>query len=93
MLGALVTYFNESNSADLYPAVAPVGYYNVSIDIDRNSCRGIELAITFTIRSKLQQEFPFCVEHLYLGFQGGNSMEIEAKITKTANKIQKVTHH
>lgn len=58
--------------ADLYPAVAPVCYYDVSIDVHRNSCWGIKLAVSFSVGPKLQQEFPFCVEHLHFGFQRGN---------------------
>lgn len=57
------------HSAYLYPAVAPVGYYDVSIDVHRHSCGGVELAIAFTIGAKFQQEFSFCVEHLQYGFR------------------------
>lgn len=49
---------------DLYPAVAPVCYYDVTIDINCHTRGSVELAVTFTIRTKLQQEFSFAVENL-----------------------------
>lgn len=54
----------ETLCTDLYPAVAPVCYYDVSIDVHCYPRGGIELAVALTIRSKLQQEFSFCVEDL-----------------------------
>lgn len=65
------------HSAYLYPAVAPVGYYDVSIDVHRHSCGGVELAIAFTIGAKFQQEFSFCVENLQCGFQREATAERE----------------
>lgn len=51
--------------ADLYPAVAPICYYDVSIHIHRHPRGGVELAVTLAVRSELQQEFSICVEYLH----------------------------
>lgn len=51
--------------ADLYPAVAPICYYDVSIYIHCHPRGGVELAVALAVRSKLQQEFAIRVEHLH----------------------------
>lgn len=80
------------HSAYLYPAVAPVGYYDVSIDVHRHSCGGVELAIAFTIGAKFQQEFSFCVEHLQYGFREATA-EREHFFKKKKNATSTYSHN
>lgn len=59
-------FFRPVVCTDLYPTVAPIRYYDVTINIHSHSCGGIELAVALAIRTKLQQEFSLCVENLHV---------------------------
>lgn len=55
---------HDWTETDLYPAVTPVGYNDVSIGVHSHTSRSIELAIAFSMRTKFEQEFAVRVVNL-----------------------------
>lgn len=51
-------------ASHLYPAVPPVSHNDVSIGIHSHAGGSIELAISFSVRAKFEEEVSICTVHL-----------------------------
>lgn len=54
----------DGHSVYLNPAVAPIGYDDVSVDIDRDARGSVELAVSFPIGAEFQEQVPLRGENL-----------------------------
>lgn len=62
------------SAVHLYPAVPPVCNNDVSVPIYCHSCGGVELAVTFSMRTELKQELAVCI--IYLNHMRRTSADI-----------------
>lgn len=64
MCGRRVTLRTRTSLCYLDPAVAPIGYDDVSVDVDRDARGSVELAVSFPVGAELQEQVPLRGENL-----------------------------